>query len=282
MSQVFISYSSKDEAQAITIVDLLESQDIHCWIACRNLPAGASFPSEIPPVIRECPVFLLLLTHNSIQSMDVLNELTLASRYKKQHSKLILPLLLEDVALPDAFDYHLATAQIHPYDPTEDVCRIALIGTVQKHLRPKTDPIHFQNHWGSAIEAARNQFIAAFEEDMGNADPEELTLLHGLLNYMKTCTPKEFLETYIELAGDAFMNGIISVEDFKEEFMQTLENNQDKMPQEIVECMPVYDTLLSNLSPEEAAEFHKGLMWGLHAAELEAEENKQTLKAEKR
>lgn len=139
MAHVFISYSSKDEPLAIAIADLLESRDIHCWIACRNLPAGSNFSSVIPDAIRESPIFLLLLTQNSVASMDVLNELTLACRHRKNSNRLIIPIQFEELYLPNDFDYLLATIQIHPFSFEEDLCAIELIGTIRKHLSPRTD-----------------------------------------------------------------------------------------------------------------------------------------------
>lgn len=128
MKKVFVSYSSKDEEIARTVVKYLESNGISCWVSYRDIPMGADFGDVIPSAIRKCPAFLILLSRNSVTSRDVANELTLAARHLGQTGKMFFPLMLEDISLPDKFDYHLASAQTyrHYLDPAaamKKVCR---------------------------------------------------------------------------------------------------------------------------------------------------------------
>lgn len=125
MAQVFISYSTADSKQAMQIVDYLEAHGISCWTPHRNITPGAIYSEVIPKAIRECHVFLLLISKNSVESSDVHTELALAVRKK---GRLILPLLLEDVFLPDTFNYFLFNTQTYLYyqDPKaalEKICR---------------------------------------------------------------------------------------------------------------------------------------------------------------
>ena len=76
--QVFISYSTKDTTQAEWVRKILENNGITCWIAPRNIPGGSNYAREIPAAIRECQVFVLMLSHHSESSIWVSKELDLA------------------------------------------------------------------------------------------------------------------------------------------------------------------------------------------------------------
>ena len=62
MKEVFISYSTKDQIQAETVRDILEKNAIPCWMAPRDIPGGSNYTKEIPIAIRNCKVFVLILS----------------------------------------------------------------------------------------------------------------------------------------------------------------------------------------------------------------------------
>lgn len=134
MAQVFISYSSKDETKAMKIVNHLESSGITCWIASRDISVGGDFGREIPPEIRKCAAFVLLLSKNSLASDDVYNELVLAR--KNMQGKLIIPLLLEqcDPLNKEGFEYHLAKIQIRRYFDNPSRIMTEVIKTIKKAI----------------------------------------------------------------------------------------------------------------------------------------------------
>lgn len=136
MAQVFISYSSKDEAKARNIVNQLESAGFSCWIACRDIPVGGDFGKTIPPAIRNSPVFVLLLSQNSLESEDVYGELVLAKRNAQK--KLIIPLMLEQCHPLDkeGFDYHLVNVQIREYYKNPNVVMKEVVQTIRGQTPP--------------------------------------------------------------------------------------------------------------------------------------------------
>ena len=71
---VFISYSSKDREFVKQLVQTLKAMGIVCWVAPEMIPAGSSYAREIPKAIRECEVFLLLLSKTSQDSIWVEKE----------------------------------------------------------------------------------------------------------------------------------------------------------------------------------------------------------------
>ena len=107
MCDVFISYSSKDIDTAEMIRQILESNKIPCWIAPRNIPGGSNYAQEIPVAIRNCRVFLLILSSNAQSSIWVRRELDRAVNCQKT----IIPFMIEDFPIGDVFDFYLTGYQ---------------------------------------------------------------------------------------------------------------------------------------------------------------------------
>ena len=107
MKEVFISYSTIDAPSAETLRNVLEKNGLSCWMAPRDIPGGSNYTKEIPGAIRNCKVFLLVLSKNAQTSQWVLKELDSAVNC----GKVILPFMLEDCALNDEFNFLLTGAQ---------------------------------------------------------------------------------------------------------------------------------------------------------------------------
>ena len=107
MKEVFISYSTIDAASAETLRNVLEKNGLSCWMAPRDIPGGSNYTKEIPIAIRNCKVFVLILSKNAQNSHWVLKELDSAVNC----GKVILPFMLEDCALNDEFNFLLTGAQ---------------------------------------------------------------------------------------------------------------------------------------------------------------------------
>lgn len=106
MADVFISYSSKDAASANYLLKTLESMYLTCWMAPRDIPAGDNFADVIPAAMRSSKVFLVLVSRNSQNSPQVLNELTFASTIKIPR----FSVQLDDLPLTNSFQYHIPAA----------------------------------------------------------------------------------------------------------------------------------------------------------------------------
>ena len=101
--EVFISYSSKDFERVNRIKEILETNGISCWMAPQCIPAGSNYAREIPAAIKNCKVFLLMLTSRSQESQWVPKELSLAL----SEGKCVLPFMLENCALTEMFNFYL-------------------------------------------------------------------------------------------------------------------------------------------------------------------------------
>lgn len=111
----FISYSSKDKDIAFRIVNAIESAGYTCWIAPRNIPYGTPYARAIMEGIDECDTFIVLITDNSIESEDVLNEVDNAHAIKKA----IIPVKLTETMLPRELNYYLSRTHWMTLDPHE-------------------------------------------------------------------------------------------------------------------------------------------------------------------
>lgn len=113
MHDVFISYSTLDSNIALNIRKVLENDGIVCWMAPRDIPGGSNYTREIPQAIRNCKVFLLVLSKNAQASQWVLRELDAAANQRRY----LLPVMIDKEPLRDEFDFLLSGAQRHPAYP---------------------------------------------------------------------------------------------------------------------------------------------------------------------
>ncbi len=104
MADIFISYSSKDREKAEQLTELLASAGLSVWIDQSSIEVSTSWSAEIVDAITSCSAFIVLLSPNSIESHNVIKEVSLASEKRKK----ILPLDLEPIALPRELEYQLA------------------------------------------------------------------------------------------------------------------------------------------------------------------------------
>ncbi|HET6400665.1 MAG TPA: TIR domain-containing protein [Candidatus Kapabacteria bacterium] len=107
MSDIFISYSSQDRAQAYQLIELLGSAGLSVWIDRSGIEAAASWSESIVDAIDACKAFIVMLSPASIVSPNVVKEVSLASEKRKK----ILPLDLEPVELSKSIQYALAGIQ---------------------------------------------------------------------------------------------------------------------------------------------------------------------------
>jgi adenylate cyclase len=119
MSDIFISYSSKDRAQADQLSELLRSAGLSVWIDQEGIEVATSWSREIVQAIDDCKAFVLLLSPASLASHNVMKEVSLASEKRKK----ILPLDLEPVTLNADFEYALAGLQRSPMSNIDGIIR---------------------------------------------------------------------------------------------------------------------------------------------------------------
>ena len=113
---VFVSHSTANDEIAQSIVEHLENQNISCWIAPRDTRSHTTYPAQITQAVRNCPVFLLLVSQKAMESSHVEREISLAiDKNISRGYKYIIPLMLEDCVLTDEFCYYLANLHYYAY-----------------------------------------------------------------------------------------------------------------------------------------------------------------------
>jgi len=101
---VFISHSSVNKTIANAICHALEKNDVRCWIAPRDIPAGTLYGEQITKGIRGCKVFLLIFSDEVNRSPAVQKEL---ERAVLGYKKMVIPFRIEDVPMNDNIEFFL-------------------------------------------------------------------------------------------------------------------------------------------------------------------------------
>ncbi len=119
MSDIFISYSRRDSEQALSLAERLRASGITVWIDQHGIEAATSWSKEIVDGIESSKAFLILLSHSSLWSANVVKELSIAS----EEGRPIVPVELEAVTIPSEFKYQLAGLQRAQYTDFDSILR---------------------------------------------------------------------------------------------------------------------------------------------------------------
>ncbi|MGN1340000.1 MAG: TIR domain-containing protein [Oscillospiraceae bacterium] len=105
--RVFISHSSKNEAEAAEVCKKIEAAGFSCFFAPRDIRSGHEYAEEIVNGIDGSDVVLLMLSQAADSSPHVLREIERAVSRKKS----IIVYKLEEVTLSKSMEYFLMTHQ---------------------------------------------------------------------------------------------------------------------------------------------------------------------------
>jgi hypothetical protein len=103
--QVFISHSEKDKPDVNLLLTALESHEIRCWIAPRDIPPGGSYADAILTAIENSTCFVLVYSAHCNDSRHVLREVERALNLNIN----IVPVRFDDSKPSRSLDYLLAT-----------------------------------------------------------------------------------------------------------------------------------------------------------------------------
>lgn len=103
--QVFISYSLNDKTQADAVCYQLESANIECWIAPRDISPSKDWAEEIIDAINAVDVMVLIFSSSSNESPQVRREIERAVHKGVD----ILPFRIEDVIPSKSLEYFIST-----------------------------------------------------------------------------------------------------------------------------------------------------------------------------
>lgn len=134
---VFISYSSKNEAIAEQLCAVIEQSELVCWMAPRNLRPGSKFAREIVEAIQNCSVMLLIFSDASNQSEHVENEITIAFN----EGKTIIPFKITDTEMSLDLKYYLNKKHWIDGTPEPEKCFDKLVNQISLSVPRKSKEI---------------------------------------------------------------------------------------------------------------------------------------------
>jgi hypothetical protein len=134
---VFISYAQQDKPIADAVCAKLESRNIRCWIAPRDISPGKNFPEAIIEGIEDGKVVVLIFSSFANKSPHVTRELTNAVN----KGRIIIPFRIEDVIPSKSMEYligvpHWLDAVSPPLEKHID----QLVGIVESIINPERRP----------------------------------------------------------------------------------------------------------------------------------------------
>jgi hypothetical protein len=102
---VFISHSQQDKVAADAACSALEAAGIRCWIAPRDVAAGAQWPAAIIDAIDHCRAMVLIFSSGANQSRQVYREVQRA--FDKEVP--VVPFRIENVTPEHSLAYYVET-----------------------------------------------------------------------------------------------------------------------------------------------------------------------------
>ena len=134
---IFISHSSKDSLTASAIKQSLQNRGIRCWKAPDDILPGESWPSAIMRALSRCRAMILVWTENSMTSMEVSKELTLAMR----NNLIVVPFRIDNIEPSGDWEYHLANT--HWMDASDGLAEknYDLLGDFLLKALPAREPL---------------------------------------------------------------------------------------------------------------------------------------------
>ena len=104
MADIFICYCRRDMKKVTHWVKQLQDRGYSVWMDLQSVEGATLWAKEIVEAIDACKVLVVMLSKASIDSPNVVKEVSLAS----EKGKPILPLKLEAVEIPATMQYQLA------------------------------------------------------------------------------------------------------------------------------------------------------------------------------
>ena len=103
---VFVSHSSKDKKLADAVVTALEQHGITCWVAPRDILAGASWANSILKAIESSRLMVLVFSSNADESPHIRREVERAVNFRVP----VAPVRVQDVLPTNELQYFLGSS----------------------------------------------------------------------------------------------------------------------------------------------------------------------------
>lgn len=176
---VFISYPSRLRDVATQICRALESKNLKCWIAPRDVPKGSVWQDAIVGAVEGASAMVLLISADTTASQEIFKEVVLASSSRIP----VMPVRVEDVKLTGRWAYELGALQWMDVFPLP----------IDKHMPELVDTLRRLTGAASATVFDAAQAKAAFNPAI--KVPKPVPVVVGKLDYgrMIRIPPGEFM-----------------------------------------------------------------------------------------
>jgi hypothetical protein len=135
-SHVFICFSSKDEAVAREVVDVLEAEGLKCWISVRDVPPGHNYQETIVQALEASSGIVFLFSEHSNKSGEIKKELSIGASIDIP----VFPLRLAPIAPTGALRYELAIRQWIDLFPHRQHALAKLAATIRQAIDAPAAP----------------------------------------------------------------------------------------------------------------------------------------------
>jgi TIR domain len=129
-SHIFICFSSKDEAVAREVVDVLESEGLKCWISVRDVPPGHNYQETIVQALEGATGVVFLFSEHSNKSGEIKKELSIGASIDIP----VFPLRLSPITPTGALRYELAIRQWIDLFPHRRHALMKLVETIRRAI----------------------------------------------------------------------------------------------------------------------------------------------------
>ncbi len=212
---IFISHSSKDAAFAQKVCTIMESNNLFCWIAPRDIPYGNEWCEEIPVAISKSKVMLFIYSENSNNKSDqVIREIHQAIK----NGITIIPIRLSMKDYNPSLDYFISLYHWLQIDKdctsqqlTELARRITLFINDVDYTSDTVFNKYFEN-----LDLAIDETIN-IDEKFKSLRPNFTLSLGAAQNKAKTKKENtSFREKLIRRAGEATLQSMFKEENIRE------------------------------------------------------------------
>jgi hypothetical protein len=161
---VFISHARKDEQIAHAICEKLESAQVKCWIAQRDMPAGEDWTEATRNAIGSSHLLVLLLSENASAAVHIEREVAHAFYTRR----LIIPLRLTDTLPRREFLFYLGNVRsFDAFGPTAEqqleAFSTAIHAFVQSRAEARKATTFHRPHGAEAIPAFSESWLGALQ-----------------------------------------------------------------------------------------------------------------------
>ena len=199
------------------LVENIESNNLKCFIAPRDIPSGSDYNETLIEAIDDCDIFILLYSESSIKSRWVLNEINSAA----SRNKIIINVKLENIPIAPKHEIYLGTSQwIDSFGMISLDCINGILNRY-KELCKDGDNNKQEKNQLRELNTLQLEIVTVSEAIRRGMTPLEITMKENEIDFMIISPPKYIMNDEIEGTLEDWAKTIV----FEEETSCLMLNN---------------------------------------------------------